>query len=422
MITSSVNMSSGNVRDQPGGANEKGAVDPVLEQSSAPASSLSDSDGDQAGRIEGSNGSNAGLDDADRANSVSTGRTKSPTQRVRGRVKWFNYHKGFGFITMENEDGEVFVHQSNIKSEGFRSLREEEEVEFDLVIGEDGKKKAFNVTGPGGQPPQGAVSYLNSKMTRGMGVPGMMMNVPNMSGMSISSPNGPGAFGAQHRNGAGGVDGAGSNGHGGVGVVAGAAGAMSPVSPSGLRAVNVPTAQGYANPAVCTMPQMNELGAHMAVGGANGVQGQESAQAFYGQMPPMFYQQAYYQLNESGYPQAYPMSPTQVHQGRGYGGYNNRGWYAGPRPPPPGTPGYSSGLQVVVHNLPWDCSWQALRAAFEGIGPIERADVVFDSHGRSRGFGVVRFGNRESALLAVEKMNDATISGRVVSVRVDRFA
>lgn len=45
------------------------------------------------------------------------------------------------------------VVQSNIETTGFRSLREEEEVEFDLVIGEDGKKKAFHVTGPDGAPP-----------------------------------------------------------------------------------------------------------------------------------------------------------------------------------------------------------------------------------------------------------------------------
>ena len=106
--------------------------------------------------------------------------------------------------------------------------------------------------------------------------------------------------------------------------------------------------------------------------------------------------------------------------GRGYypGGEN----WVGARPPPPGTPGFSSGLQVVVHNLPWDCTWQELKDAFTDIGPIERADIVFDSHGRSRGFGVVRFPDRECAELAVEKMNNKTIGGRIVSVRVDRFA
>ena len=44
--------------------------------------------------------------------------------------------------------------QSNIDTSGFRSLKEGEEVEFDLVVGEDGKKKAFHVTGPDGAPPQ----------------------------------------------------------------------------------------------------------------------------------------------------------------------------------------------------------------------------------------------------------------------------
>lgn len=40
--------------------------------------------------------------------------------------------------------------------------------------------------------------------------------------------------------------------------------------------------------------------------------------------------------------------------------------------------------QVVVHNLPWDCTWQQLKDAFIACGDIERADVVFDSRGRSR--------------------------------------
>lgn len=107
--------------------------------------------------------------------------------------------------------------------------------------------------------------------------------------------------------------------------------------------------------------------------------------------------------------------------GRGQYFPGGRNW-VGARPPPPGQPGFSSGLQVVVHNLPWDCTWQQLKDAFSSCGEIERADVVFDSRGRSRGFGIVRFPNRDSAELAVDKMNNQVIGGRVVSVRLDRFA
>ena len=55
----------------------------------------------------------------------------------KGRVKWFNENKGYGFI--EQEEGEdVFVHFSVIEDEGFRSLTEGAEVEFDAVAGEKG--------------------------------------------------------------------------------------------------------------------------------------------------------------------------------------------------------------------------------------------------------------------------------------------
>ena len=48
-----------------------------------------------------------------------------------GRIKWFNEAKGFGFI--EQEDGpDVFVHYSSINSEGFKTLDEDQEVEFDI--------------------------------------------------------------------------------------------------------------------------------------------------------------------------------------------------------------------------------------------------------------------------------------------------
>ena len=61
-----------------------------------------------------------------------------------GRVKWFDEKKGFGFI--EREDGDdVFVHFRAIKNEGFKTLAEGQEVEFDVEQGQKGPQAA-NVT------------------------------------------------------------------------------------------------------------------------------------------------------------------------------------------------------------------------------------------------------------------------------------
>ncbi|MCK9375961.1 MAG: cold-shock protein [Syntrophobacterales bacterium] len=54
-----------------------------------------------------------------------------------GRVKWFNDSKGFGFISRENGP-DVFVHHSAIVGDGFRSLAEDQEVEFEVVQGPKG--------------------------------------------------------------------------------------------------------------------------------------------------------------------------------------------------------------------------------------------------------------------------------------------
>ena len=59
----------------------------------------------------------------------------------KGTVKWFNDAKGFGFITRE-QGADVFVHYSAIAADGFRTLQEGEQVEFDVVQGPKGAQAA----------------------------------------------------------------------------------------------------------------------------------------------------------------------------------------------------------------------------------------------------------------------------------------
>ncbi len=62
---------------------------------------------------------------------------------MKGTVKWFNAEKGFGFITTE-EGQDVFAHFSQINSDGFKTLDENQEVEFEVADGEKGKQ-AINI-------------------------------------------------------------------------------------------------------------------------------------------------------------------------------------------------------------------------------------------------------------------------------------
>jgi len=80
----------------------------------------------------------------------------SNLDRVKGAVKWFDVKKGFGFIVPEDGSGDVFVHQTSIYAPGFRSLAEEEVVEYNLFTDDNGRNTAVDVTGPNGDYVKGA--------------------------------------------------------------------------------------------------------------------------------------------------------------------------------------------------------------------------------------------------------------------------
>lgn len=57
---------------------------------------------------------------------------------MNGKVKWFNDSKGYGFITPEDGERDLFVHHSDIQMEGFRTVREGQPVEFEVEEGAKG--------------------------------------------------------------------------------------------------------------------------------------------------------------------------------------------------------------------------------------------------------------------------------------------
>lgn len=64
--------------------------------------------------------------------------------RLSGRVKWFDNKLGYGFIKQDSGE-EVFVHYSKIRGDGYRSLKEGQQVEFDIIQSAEGKTQAGDV-------------------------------------------------------------------------------------------------------------------------------------------------------------------------------------------------------------------------------------------------------------------------------------
>jgi len=66
-------------------------------------------------------------------------------KRVRGTVRWFSNVRGYGFIALDNSDKDIFVHFSNIQMEGYKTLKENQRVEFEIGEIEGKGANALNV-------------------------------------------------------------------------------------------------------------------------------------------------------------------------------------------------------------------------------------------------------------------------------------
>jgi len=120
-------------------------------------------------------------------------------ERIAGTCKWFNSVMGYGFLKSDKGNDEYFVHQSAIKSEGFRNLAQGEEVEFSIEIEPDTKKqKAIDVTGPGGADVKGEDLRTSSRQSGGGGRNGQFPR-NNFNGANRQNFGGGGDRGFERR-------------------------------------------------------------------------------------------------------------------------------------------------------------------------------------------------------------------------------
>ena len=84
---------------------------------------------------------------------------------AQGTVKWFNAEKGFGFIAQDGGGPDVFVHFSAIQADGYRSLDENQRVEFEVVQGQrgpqaDAVRPVLPTPAPDARPPSGGRAFV----------------------------------------------------------------------------------------------------------------------------------------------------------------------------------------------------------------------------------------------------------------------
>lgn len=81
-----------------------------------------------------------------------------------------------------------------------------------------------------------------------------------------------------------------------------------------------------------------------------------------------------------------------------------------------------AGCRLYVGNLPYRMSWQSLKDLFADVGEVAHADVPVGADGRSKGFGIVEMATAEDAQAAIRALNDESVEGRSIEVRLDRDA
>ncbi|CAI0395512.1 unnamed protein product [Linum tenue] len=94
------------------------------------------------------------------------------SKRCNGTVKWFSARKGFGFVAPDDGGEDLFVHQTSIQSDGFRTLSDGQAVEFSVDFADDGRSKAVDVAAVSRSrraPPRGGGRGFHAGRGRGGG-------------------------------------------------------------------------------------------------------------------------------------------------------------------------------------------------------------------------------------------------------------